>query len=231
MNSVNLMVFLREVEAVPGRGQDRVSAFRHHRDLTLHIADGAGGVAGGAATAELICDRDLKTDPATALSYLDTNIQMLAAGVAPGRLMKRLLSPDSPMVLPADEPPASAYGPAAAAIATITDDGEITGASVGDCRVWLFKGSKPPEEPTMPQNRRPLLGEGNAAPTKFNARLTRGMLIMATDGLWKCASLSHITKIVRSLPPEKVADALVECARLPTGGLQDDIAVAVMVRT
>lgn len=234
MNSVNLMAFLREAEAVPGHGQDRVSAFRRHRDLIVHLAGGAGGVAGGAATAEFICEKSLKGDPATALSYLDATIHQLASGGKTGKLMKVLLSAESDSIfknMPADEPPASSYGLASAAIATITDDGEITGASVGDCKVWIFENGKPPEEPTMLQSHRPLLGEGNAIHTRFNGRLTQGVLVMATDGLWKYADWDRITKILRTLPAEKVADFLVASARLPTGELQDDIAVAVVVKT
>ena len=177
---MGLNCFTKMEEAIPGRGQDRISVRRHHHGaLSLIMADGAGGVSGGAETASIICDalslfigddiQKLPTEhPATWLSHID-------------ELMHGNLH----------------HGLAAAIALTIADDGKIIGASVGDCQAWIFDDGLPSIELTSGQHRKPLLGEGKATPVGFEGELGKRMLIVATDGLWKYAALSSIASTMR----------------------------------
>ncbi len=113
--------------------------------------------------------------------------------------------------------------------------GKIIGASVGDCQAWIFDDGLPSIELTSGQHRKPLLGEGKATPVGFEGELGKRMLIVATDGLWKYAALSSIASTMRlrnsnPLLLDALADTLIDSARLPTGALQDDIAVAMVMK-
>jgi hypothetical protein len=69
------------------------------------------------------------------------------------------------------------------------------------------------------------LGEGTAQPAGFEARLGRGTLLMATDGLWKYMDRARIAKAASIRPLEAACTALVGGVRLKGGTLQDDVAI------
>ncbi len=103
------------------------------------------------------------------------------------------------------------------------------GASVGDSEAWLV-GSDRIVELTAGQPRKPLLGGGFAEPATFSAKLELGeTLLLATDGLFKYVKREQIIELVRK--PVLSAEALIEAARLPGGGLHDDVAVVLLRRT
>lgn len=78
-------------------------------------------------------------------------------------------------------------------------------------------------ELTEAQPRKPLLGGGPVAPKTFRASVGAGdTLLLASDGLFKYARLESIAGAVHS------CDALVELARLPSGGFQDDVGIALI---
>jgi serine/threonine protein phosphatase PrpC len=119
---------------------------------------------------------------------------------------------------------ANGTGMAAAIVLSISDEGDVCGASVGDCEAWLF-GEREPLNLTGRQVRKPLLGDGAAVPTTFAARMSGGTLILATDGLWKYMSRSRIAEISTTRPLEAAIAALVDGLRLRSGALQDDVAI------
>jgi hypothetical protein len=122
----------------------------------------------------------------------------------------------------------SRVGHASAVVIEIADDGRIVGASVGDCEAWMFGGGAASRSFTAGQSRKPLLGEGTAQPVGFQARLGRGTLLMATDGLWKYMDRARIAEAVLLVRPlEAACAALVDGARLRNGTLQDDVAIVV----
>ncbi len=193
----------RTEEARPGLGDDRVAEIRMPGRTLFVVADGAGGVAGGADAAETICGAAsayqawrMPSDWAGWLTHVD-------------REMSR-----------------SRVGFAAAVVIEIWDDGRIVGASAGDCEAWIFGGDAASRSLTSRQARKPLLGEGAAKPAGFEAQLGRGMLLVATDGLWKCMDRARIAEAVLLVRPLDVAcAALVDGARLKGGALQDDVAI------
>src|SRR5205807_2314325 len=83
-------------------------------------------------------------------------------------------------------------GECALAIAGI-ESRDVTGASVGDCCVWLAMDDGI-QDITESQVRKPLLGSGHAVPIGFATPLT-GTLLLASDGLWKYVQRKRIAAI------------------------------------
>ena len=116
-------------------------------------------------------------------------------------------------------------GLAAAVVLSIADDRFIRGASVGDCEAWYFSNGRAVEL-TAQQRRKPLLGEGRAQPVPFSLRATTtGTLVVASDGLWKYMKQSRIVTAASLRPLHVAAANLVDGVRLPSGALQDDVAI------
>ena len=192
----------RTEEARPGLGDVRIAEIRMPGHTLFVVADGASGAARGADAAEAVCD--------AASAYEDWLMPSDWAGwlAHVDREMSR-----------------SRVGLAAAVVIEIWDDGRIVGASVGDCEAWMFGGGTASRSLTARQARKPLMGEGTARPVAFEARLGRGTLLMATDGLWKYMKPAQIAKAAAIRPLEVACTALVGGVRLKSGELQDDVAI------
>lgn len=80
---------------------------------------------------------------------------------------------------------------------------------------------------TSEQQRKPLLGTGRATPVGFGPRKLSGRLVVGTDGLFNYVLPDIVIGSTLDVPLEDAASALVDRARLPTGGLQDDIAIVI----
>lgn len=190
------MIATRVEEARRGRGEDRIAVVETPNRKLIVVADGAGGVAGGARAAESICGALTgdTSDWATWLSQQDARLMDHGTGLA------------------------------AVVALSISDDGTIQGASVGDCEAWLFARGEAVNL-TARQVRKPLIGDGGAVPTSFTARASAGTLIVATDGLWKYIKPARIAEIATTRPLESAVAALVDGVRLRSGSLQDDVAI------
>ena len=186
----------RIAEALAGRGEDRVATAMRNEAAIIVVADGAGGVSGGARAAEAICSAPPPSD---------------------AQWTKWLSDRDR-----------SALGGEAAAIAmSITKDGAVSGASVGDCEAWIVQ-TKGMRQLTAFQERKPLLGSGTTDPRGFTASLsTDDVLVVATDGLWKYMSLEQVRALARSRPIDEALDAIVQGLRFASGALPDDVAVVI----
>jgi serine/threonine protein phosphatase PrpC len=193
----------RLAEARPGHGEDKIATIRLSDRTVFIVADGAGGVPGGADAAESIC-------------------KAVADRCSHGRVADW---PGCLARIDREMSSSGACGLAAAVVIEIADDGKITGASVGDCEAWMFAGGEASRSLTAGQARKPLLGEGAAQPVGFEARLGRGTLLMATDGLWKYTKLAQIAEAASIRPLDVACAALVDGARLKNGALQDDVAI------
>jgi serine/threonine protein phosphatase PrpC len=190
------MIATRIEEARRGRGEDRIAIVEAPGRRLIVVADGAGGVAGGARAAESICAAlvDDASDWPTWLSQQDAFLSERATGLA------------------------------AAVALSISDDGVIRGASVGDCEAWVFMHGEA-KNLTTGQVRKPLIGDGKAVPISFTSRVSRGTLIVATDGLWKYLKHARVAEIATMRPLDAAAAALVDGVRLRSGALQDDVAI------
>ncbi len=116
-------------------------------------------------------------------------------------------------------------GETTAVVATIA-----AGASVGDSGAWLIHaaasdGPAAVIDLTEAQKIRPLLGSGGARPMPFHARGGRGTLLVASDGLLRYARPDAIAEALRGADLGAAARAAIECVRLRSGILQDDVGI------
>jgi hypothetical protein len=102
------------------------------------------------------------------------------------------------------------------------------GISTGDSEVWVVT-STGVDNLTVGQHTRDRLGSNHATATTFQRSSLAGVLVVATDGLFKYAAPDVIARIVRGNAIRVAAEGLVELVRLRSGRLADDVAV-VLVR-
>lgn len=185
-------------------GQDRVEVIHDGGHVVLVVADGAGNSTAGARAADAVVERvsaEIAEHGALRLNpaaLLDDIGRALAARVEGGQTT---------------------------AIVAVVGGGGIIGASVGDSELWLVSEGGHVAL-TANQRRKPLLGDQGAIIMPFSAGLSRGTLLAATDGLFKYASAASICTAARHPDLERVPELLVDAVRLRSGGLRDDVAVA-----
>ena len=192
--------FSYAVETAParGRGQDRAVVTERSGAVVIALADGAGGTGGGAAAAQAVVDGVAARQDGDA--GWDAWLVDLDADRA--RLE---------------------HGQTTVVVIVATVQGLI-GASVGDSGAWMINGTVI-EDLTEHQVRKPLVGDG-CRPAAISARpLGGGTLLVASDGLLRYAKPTDIARVATGPDLAAAARALVELVRLPSGGLQDDVAV------
>lgn len=185
------------VEASPGRGQDRAGAEKTPSGHLLVLADGAGGTSGGAEAATRVVDGVFGADPRSAQACVD----LLAS------LDDRLGGGETTAVL------------------LRVADGVVFGASVGDSSAQMLRGGELVDL-TKNQRRKPLLGSGRATVVAIEPVPLEGPVIVASDGLFSYVYHARILEIL-SRPFADISSALVKAAKLPAGGLQDDLSFVV----
>ncbi|MBS3764205.1 MAG: hypothetical protein KGZ25_12980, partial [Planctomycetes bacterium] len=100
----------------------------------------------------------------------------------------------------------------------------IRGASIGDSEAWLFASGRHVEL-TAGQTKSPFLGSGAGMPRPFLFDIVAGRLLVATDGLHRYAATETIRETAIRGALKGAVENLVELVRLPSGALQDDVAV------
>jgi serine/threonine protein phosphatase PrpC len=193
------------VNVQPRSGQDRAIAVPASGGYLVAVADGAGGTGGGAVAAE----------------SLIAFVERLAEDAASTDWLAALRTFD-------DELSAHPSGGQTTGIIAFIDREQIMGASVGDSSAYLILSSGHARELTAQQHRKPLLGSGEALPVQFKAGRLGKRVLLASDGLCKYALLERICAFASHGPVEHAANVLVDCVRLPSGSLQDDVAVVIV---
>jgi serine/threonine protein phosphatase PrpC len=189
------------------RDEDRIGVFDVAGSLVLILADGAGGRAGGRQAAEAVVagvqsrswDLGTRGDANACVAALTALDRDLGAAGQVGETT---------------------------AVLAVVRDGEVFGASVGDSGAWLLARDEVVDL-TRDQVRKPMIGFGHASPLAFGPRaLTeRSRLLLASDGLLKYSARERIAQVALGQPLSQAAWSLIECVRLPSGGLHDDTAV------
>ena len=204
------MEFLRTYTAVEFErksGEDRVEVFEDGPNCVIALADGFGGRAGAAAAADGLIDA-VRAARSSILDLLN-----------PEHWYRLLRSADK---LIHDDANA---GETTAVVVAITPDG-VGGASVGDSGAWIVTADRM-FDVTAAQMRKPGLGTAMAQPVPFRAGPLDGTLLVASDGLFKYATPPAICDCVRRDELAAIPRRLIDAVRMPSGGLQDDVAVAV----
>lgn len=190
-----------------GKGEDRLLV-EHCGSRTLAVvADGAGGIGGGAAAAAMTC------------SIVAQRLRTGGAGT-PEDWAKCLYEADQAVVR---------TGGQCAAVVVEVSEGHVVGASVGDSGAWMLMG-KAIFDLTENQYRKPLLGSDEAMPMGFGPIELSGRLLIATDGLFKYATESDITQRAMGVSVNEALARLIEGVRLRSGALQDDVAIILVER-
>jgi len=177
--------------------QDRAAVVElSESHLVLAVADGAGGLGDGRR----------------------------AAGAVIQALHDRRDRGWSDVLLGVDGSLARAgIGETTAVVVEVTDE-IIRGAAVGDSAAYIVSGAGV-QDLTVRQRRKPLLGSGAAIPVSFECSTWDGRIVLASDGLVKYVARRDIAELALRGSLEEAIVALGNRARLPTGGLQDDIAI------
>jgi len=185
--------------------EDRADIIERNCGKILVVADGAGGMSGGTLAADMIIEG--------ARAQIRQRLDLFDKDIWGGYLKQLDISllnfPDA--------------GQAAAVIVAIGQH-RIAGASVGDCGA-LFIGKGGTVDLTAGQHKRPFLGAGGAMPVSFECTARDGRLLLATDGLFRYASAEKIGAVALQDGLEASAKNLVNLVRLPSGQLQDDVAI------
>jgi serine/threonine protein phosphatase PrpC len=186
--------------------RDRVAAFERGDRLVLVVADGAGSIRGGATASQAVVDavRGAIADPAFVLDDVR----------AWGDLLKGV---DGKLT-------ASLAGETTAVVVSLGPSG-IVGVSAGDSEAWVVTPARV-EDLTQSQDTKRKIGGGHVTPAPFERHALKGVLLIASDGLFKYASREVIARIVRSVPVSRAIEELVALVRLPSGRFADDVAVA-----
>jgi len=187
--------------------QDRIFVRATDGASVLVVADGAGGMGGGAEAAELL------------VRLIEKELLPVLNSVTAGYLVDFLLHCDHQLLINASA------GEATGIIIVIKDDC-LLGASVGDSEAWGVD-SESIDDLTQYQRYKPLLGSGRALPVSFERNTVAESIIVATDGLFKYAKALDIAQYVRNAEESFLMDELLNLVRLPSGGYADDIGIVV----
>lgn len=193
----------KQIQAGGHELQDRAEFFQCGSNLVLVVADGAGGMSGGAEAAEFVVE----------------SVKQRIGSVTMNRrgLEDLLVNIDREMAAK------GAFGETTCVLVVVSDTGVI-GASVGDSGAFIFSKNGT-EDLTSGQMRKPFLGSGRAVPVGFSSRLLCGTLLVASDGLLKYASLETIAATVLEVNLDAAAQKLVDLVRYRSGNLPDDVSI------
>ena len=189
-------------------GQDRADVFHVGDALVVVVADGAGGIAGGAEAADAVV--------AAVREAVEAGVDL-----RPRPWSDLLVALDRRMLASPE------IGESTAVVVAVSPEG-VAGSSVGDSAAWIAAPDRLLDL-TAYQARKPFLGTGAARAVGFAAGPLAGTLLVASDGLVKYDSREDIARTARGEDLASAAATLIQQVRLPSGQLQDDVAV-VLVR-
>lgn len=199
-------VHSRALASPRGNSEDRVEVFERDDTLVVVVADGAGGVRGGALASDALVETARAVAQNATLDVYDPGLWTVLLKEADGTLAVKMAGETTGVVV--------VIGPKG-----------LAGVSVGDSEAWIVTATS--IDDLTADQRKARLGSGRAAPVPFERPGLEGVLVVGTDGLFKYASADRIAAVVRRGDLLRVAERLVALVRLPSGALQDDIGVVV----
>lgn len=190
--------------------EDRLAVHQLDGGVVVVVADGAGGMGGGGRAADL-------------------TLKIVGEAIEHGAFNVFSADPWAELLIHADAIIASDRhaGETTIVVVAVAEDGRVVGASCGDSGAVVVGADGDLDDLTAGQHKKRRLGSGRALPVAFERALLDGTLVVATDGL---LSFAGPEVIARFAVEHEAAEALVRAVTLPSGTLQDDVAVVVVRR-
>jgi serine/threonine protein phosphatase PrpC len=190
------------------KSEDAAEVFERGETLIVVLADGAGGIRGGAtASGALVAAvRTAVDDPSFAVEdvqYWADLFRVTDAALAKNRVGETT------------------------GVVVVVGVRHLIGVSTGDSEAWVVTATEA-HDLTRGQHTKQRLGSGRVEPLVFKHAALSGALVVATDGLFKYAATDVIARMVRASAIQIAAEQLVELVRLPSGKLQDDVALVLV---
>lgn len=195
---MSLFETVAATESAHERGEDRVGVFVADERTVIVVADGAGGVGDGHLAAEAVV-----REVGAAWPHVESAAQWLEAL----RQIDFRIS----------------AGESTAVVVDLRPDG-IMGASVGDSEAWLVRDGRIVNL-TEGQQRKPLLGSGNAAPVSFQTGALDGVLLVATDGFCQYVKRERVPACIAQWDFHTIPRRCMQLVQLPSGAYWDDIGI------
>lgn len=193
----------KQIQAGGSELQDRAEFFENDSKLILILADGAGGLSGGANAAQFVVESIKKR-----INFQTLSLEQLCAF---------LTALDREMFA------SGTLGETTCVIVILSESGAI-GACVGDSGALIFSKAGVGNL-TMGQMRKPLLGSGQALLSGFNLKRLDGTLLIASDGLLKYTSQEKIAAKIAASSFDDAPGKLIDLVRYQSGALPDDVSV------
>lgn len=165
--------------------EDRAEVFERGDALVVVVADGAGGLRGGAAASDAVVS-------AVASTILDGGVDVHEVQ----NWMNVLADVDHKL--------ASAMTGETTAVIAVVGPGGILGASAGDTEAWVI-GKTCIDDLTAGQKKK-RLGSGRADPVAFHRPRLDGTLVLGSDGLFKYVSRERVAEAARGRTPADAAE-------------------------
>jgi serine/threonine protein phosphatase PrpC len=195
----------KRADSYRAKTEDRAEIMVLGEVTVLALADGAGGRPGGAQAADLVVGVVREALAGTPRCY-DPRFWCGVLRQADERIL--------------NDPEAGET----TAVVLAVQGSTIVGASVGDSGAWVITKSGY-DDLSQRQQHKPFLGTGVTGPMPFVRAAMEGTLLVASDGLFKYTGPEAICRVARATNLEMAAKELVDLVRLPSGRLQDDVAV------
>ncbi len=192
----------KQVQAGSSELQDYADFSKNDSGLILVLADGAGGLSGGAKAAEFAVESVKKR---------------VTGPVDSEQLCTFLTAIDREMSASRN------FGETTCVVVILSEKG-IAGASIGDSGALVLSQSGV-DDLTRNQIRKPFLGSGRADPTGFRRSCLDGTLVVASDGLLKYTSQEKIAETAAGSDLDQAANKLIDLVRYKSGALPDDVSI------
>lgn len=178
------------------------------RDLVVVVADGAGGLRGGAEAADLLVKAVRSKMEDRSFAVHDARSWMSTFKATDAKLFVRRAGETTGVVV-------------------VVGAGRLLGVSVGDSEGWIIDSTSIDRLTERQEKAR--LGSGRIVPVSFQRFALEGCLVVATDGLFKYAPAEEIAATLREGGDvATVTRRLAGLPRTPAGTYQDDLAVVVV---
>jgi serine/threonine protein phosphatase PrpC len=192
------------------RSQDSVGVYERGEMLVVVLADGGGGLRRGEAASRSVCAvvEAAVADPLFALDDVRHWVDLF-------------LATDASLA-------ANRAGETTGVVVVLGRHGLI-GFSLGDSEAWVVTVTGV-DNLTIGQHTRHRLGSRQATLVIFERPQLAGVLLVATDGLFKYASAPVIAGTVRTGTLAEAAEGLVDLVRLRSGKMADDVSIVLVRR-